>query len=53
MSIDQLVEVGALLDAGALDRVADATDRAERRIEQDAGRSVRSLFGVDARASPG
>src|SRR5690606_24420003 len=30
---DQLVEVRALLDAGALDRIRDAADRAERRIE--------------------
>src|SRR5258706_2121136 len=32
----QLVEVGALLDTGALDRVAHARDRRERRIEHDA-----------------
>src|SRR5690606_39802202 len=33
---DQLVEVRALLDARALDRVRDAANRAERRVELQA-----------------
>ena len=33
---DQLVEVGALLDARALDGVADPANRAEGRVEEDA-----------------
>ena len=41
MSMHQLVEVGALLDARALDRVADAAHRAERRVEQDAADGAR------------
>src|SRR4051795_10721494 len=40
----ELVEIGALADAGLLDRVGDAADRAEDRVDRDdADRLVRGL----------
>ncbi len=45
---DQLVEVGALLDTGALDGIADAAHRAERRVEQDVADRAAAL-GLRAR----
>ena len=44
MSSVELVEVGALADAGLLDRVGDAADRAEDRVDRDhADRLIRRL----------
>ena len=43
---DQLVEVGALLDARRLDRVGHAAHRGERRVEQDAADALGLLGQV-------
>ena len=48
MSMHQLVEVGALLDARALDRVAHAAHRRERRVQHDAADRLGRLVGVAA-----
>src|SRR4051812_18595946 len=45
---DQLVQVRALLDAGALDDVAHALDGRERRVEDDAANGLGRLVGVAA-----
>jgi hypothetical protein len=43
-----LVQVGALLDAGAFDGVAHALDRREGRIENDPADRLGRLVGVAA-----
>ena len=46
---DQLVEVGALLDARALHRVAHAAHRAERGVEQDRADGARVVLAARGR----
>jgi hypothetical protein len=48
---DELVEVGALLDAGALDRVAHPRDRRERRVEDDPADRLGRLVAVAAQVA--
>src|SRR5690606_21084517 len=45
---DQLVEVGALLDAGAFNRIADAAHGAVRSVEHDTADGVRAVVGQGA-----
>src|SRR5690606_21453530 len=45
---NQLVQVGALLDAGAFHCIADAAHRAVRSIEHDAADGVRTVVGQGA-----
>src|SRR5690606_33461529 len=45
---DQLVEVGALLDAGAFNRIADTAHGAVRSVEHDTADGVRAVVGQGA-----